>query len=117
MPSIIAGDGSVLKEILNPLKENLTIHYSLAWARIEPGEKTLAHKLSSSEVYYILNGAGIVHIDNNEKKVCKNDTIYIPADSIQFIENTGAQSLEFLCIVDPPWCPEIESIITARPIH
>ena len=36
--------------------------------------------------------------------------IYIPPDSLQFIQNTGTNDLVFLCIVDPAWKKENETI-------
>ncbi len=110
-PEFIAGDDSHLREILNPGKEKLKINYSLAWAMVKPREKTLPHKLKNCEVYYIIKGTGIMYINNEEKSVKENDTIYIPPDAIQFIENTGKQNLEFLCIVDPAWKLDIEQIL------
>ena len=117
LPLIKAGDNSIIAEILNPLKETTNIRYSLAWARVKPGKKTLRHTLASSEVYYILNGTGIMHMNNRKKIVKRNDTIYIPPNTIQFIENTGDRSLDFLCIVDPAWRPEDESVFTGKPVH
>lgn len=111
IPKIIAGDNSTICEILNPLKEDLNIGYSLAWAQVKPGEKTLPHKLKVSEVYYVLKGTGIIHINNEEKRINDSDTVYIPQDANQFIENAGEENLDFLCIVDPAWKPEIEEIL------
>jgi len=111
IPSIVAGDNCLLREILNPEKEKIKINYSLAWAMVKPGEKTLPHKLKNSEVYYIIKGAGKMCINNEKKLVEKNDAVYIPPDAVQFIENTGEENLEFLCIVDPAWTPEVEEIL------
>ena len=110
-PQFIAGDDSQLREILNPRKDKMKINYSLAWAKVESCKKTLPHKLKYAEVYYIIKGRGRIHINNEEKSVKENDTIYIPPDAIQFIENTGEENLEFLCIVDPAWQPEAEHIV------
>ena len=110
-PEFIAGDNSHLREILNPGKVQIKINYSLAWAMVKPGEKTLPHKLKNSEVYYIIKGTGTIYINNERKLVEKNDTVYIPPDAVQFIENTGEKNLEFLCIVDPAWTPETETIL------
>jgi len=107
----LAGDNSLLRELLNPTKDTIQTRYSLAWAQVKPGEKTLVHKLEASEVYYIIKGSGIIHTNNEERKVNKNDTIYIPPNSIQFIENNGEENLEFLCIVDPAWTPDAEKIL------
>lgn len=109
-----AGDNSLLHEILNPKKEDISIHYSLAWASVKPKEKTLLHELKVSEVYFILKGKGTMHINNEEKNIGKDDTIYIPPNAAQFIENTGEENLEFLCIVDPAWEPEVECITSNK---
>ncbi|MCX7995481.1 MAG: cupin domain-containing protein [candidate division WOR-3 bacterium] len=106
-----AGDDSKLKEILNPRKEKLKVSYSLAYAKVGKNKKTLRHRLKYSEVYFILKGTGVMHIDNEKKVVKAGDTIYIPPYSIQFIENKGKTSLEFLCIVDPAWEPDCEEVL------
>lgn len=110
-PEFVAGDDSLLREILNPKKEDISIHYSLAWAYVKPGEKTLVHELKISEVYFILKGKGTMYINNGKKNIDKDDTIYIPLNAAQFIENTGKENLEFLCIVDPAWTPDAEKIL------
>lgn len=107
----IAGDNSILREILNPHKESLELNYSLAYAKVKPGKKTLKHRLKYSEVYYILKGKGMMYIDKEKRSVNSGDTIYIPPDSIQSIKNTGKSDLEFLCIVNPPWEPACEEIL------
>lgn len=110
-PEFVAGDNSHLREILNPRKKDISIHYSLAWAYVKPNEKTLVHELKVSEVYFILKGKGTMHINNEEKNIGKGDTIYIPPNAAQFIENTGEENLEFLCIVDPVWTPDAEKTL------
>ena len=109
-PEIIAGDKTQLREILNPLKDNVNIRYSLAQAVVKPGDITLAHRLKSSEVYYILEGEGEMYIDNEIEKVASGQAIYIPPNSIQKIKNTASTDLIFICIVDPAWRPEDEEI-------
>ena len=99
----IAGDGSILREILHPDKANLRIRYSLAHAKVLSGQETRPHKLKSSEVYYIISGRGLMHIDENAFEVGPESAIYIPPNSIQFIENTGNSDLVFLCLVEPAW--------------
>lgn len=106
-----AGDNSILRELLHPDKANLAIHYSLAHAILKPGQTSRAHKLKTSEVYYILEGEGVMHIDNEIERVHDGHAIYIPPNSIQFFRNTGKKDLIFICIVDPAWRKEDESIL------
>ncbi len=106
----IAGDNSILREILNPRKESLKLNYSLACAKVKPGKMTLKHRLKYSEVYFILKGKGIMYIDKEKKIVNPCDTVYIPPGSIQCIKNIGQEDLEFLCIVDPAWVLDCEEV-------
>jgi hypothetical protein len=61
----IAGDNSILREILHPDKADLTLRYSLAHATVRPGQTTKPHRLKTSEVYYIVAGKGVMHIDGD----------------------------------------------------
>ena len=108
---IIAGDNTILREILNPLKKDLELRYSLAHARVKPGGITRAHKLKSSEVYFLLKGEGEMHIDDEKGKVLAGDAVYIPPGSVQRIKNIGLNELVFLCIVDPAWKSEDEQVL------
>ncbi len=107
----IAGDGSILREILHPDKTNLRISYSLAHAKVLPDRKTKPHKLKSSEVYYIISGRGLMHIDEDTFEVGPKSTVYIPPNSVQYIENTENSELVFLCLVDPAWRDEDEEVL------
>lgn len=107
----VAGDNAILRELLHPDKENLKLRYSLAYAIVRQGDTSRWHKLRNSEVYYILEGEGIMYIDNESTEVRPGQTIYIPPDATQSIKNTGQGDLKFLCIVDPAWRPEDEEVL------
>lgn len=111
----ISGDSAVLRELLNPLKEDLALRYSLAWAKVLPGGTTRLHRLRTSEVYYILEGRGEVRIDEEKRMVGPGQAVYIPPRSRQRIRNLGRSGLIFLCIVDPAWRPEDEKVLDTDP--
>ena len=106
----IAGDGSVLRELLHPDKADVPIRYSLAHAKVAVGQRTMPHRLKSSEVYYIMAGRGLMHIDAESFEVRPDCAVCIPPNSMQYIENTGDCELVFLCIVDPAWRQEDEQV-------
>lgn len=106
----IAGDATHLREILHPKNALVEIGYSIAHAYIKPGESSLPHKLTGSEVYHIIAGEGIIYIDQEKQVIRYGDTIYVPPKSLQFVENTGKENLTFICIVEPAWTPESETI-------
>ncbi len=106
----IAGDGSVLRELLHPEKTDVQIQYSLAHAKVPAGQMTKAHRLRACEVYYIIEGRGLMHIDKESFEVNPGCAVYIPPDSMQYIENKGDCDLKFLCIVEPAWRQEDEEV-------
>jgi mannose-6-phosphate isomerase-like protein (cupin superfamily) len=106
---IVANDLCRLRELLHPEHDGLKIGYSLAHARIEPGARTIRHHLQgASEVYYLLEGRGTMHIDNEDREVTAGDAILIPAGAVQYLVNTGEEPIEFLAIVEPAWRTEID---------
>jgi len=107
----IAADGAILRELLHPDKMDIALRYSLAHAIVRPGNTSFPHRLTTSEVYYIIGGEGVMHINNETEKVHAGQAIYIPPHAIQFIHNPGRGDLVFICIVDPAWRAENEEII------
>ena len=107
-----AGDKTLLIEVLHPKNDHLQIGYSLAHASLEVGQSSLPHILNKcSEAYYILKGEGRIIVDQEATNVKENDVIVVPAGATQYVENTGIDKLEFLCIVSPAWFPEQEEIL------
>ena len=109
-PEFTAGDGTLLRELLHPDKQAIALRYSLAHAIVPVGQTSLSHTLTTSEVYYILSGQGEMHIDNECQAVEPGDTVYIPPNAKQFIHNSGTEPLVFICLVDPAWRKEDETI-------
>lgn len=106
----VAGDGTKLRELLHPDKQDLDLRYSLAHAIVPVGQVSVPHALATSEVYYILSGTGEMHVDNEMRRVDPGDAIYIPPNARQYIRNIGGDPLVFVCIVDPAWRAEDEQV-------
>ena len=49
-----------------------------------------------------------MHIGEELKEISKNESVFVPPMSKQFIENNGEIDLIALCIVDPAWKQEDE---------
>ncbi len=106
-----AGDASSIRELLHPDKGPYAFRYSLAHAVVGPGSRTLRHRLSGSEVYYVIAGSGLMHIDAETAEVRAGHAVYIPPGAVQFIENPGDSELAFLCLVDPAWQADAEDVL------
>jgi mannose-6-phosphate isomerase-like protein (cupin superfamily) len=107
----LAGDHTVLRELLHPAKQPLALRYSVAHGTLAPGVRSKWHRLTSSEVYYIIAGRGRLTIDDSVVSVESGSVIYVPPGGTQSLENSGPTALEFLCLVDPAWRPEDEEVL------
>ncbi|MFY1112560.1 MAG: cache domain-containing protein [Methanosarcinaceae archaeon] len=110
---VLSRDGGIyVSELLHPenFDRELDLDYSIAHSIIEPGENNAPHLMSNPEVYYILEGEGVIYIDGVPVKLRPGQLVYIPEDSIQCTYNTGNTSLEFLAINQPAWDEDKEEI-------
>ena len=101
-------EGTKIKQIFSPENTSNVIRYSIAHCTINPGKTSKPHTMKTSEIYYILEGKGIFHLEAEKQEVKKNDAIFVPPNSRQFLENIGEVDLIALCIVDPAWRQEDE---------
>jgi len=107
---ILAGDNTLLRELLHPVRNGAAIRYSLAHAKLARGTASLPHRLKTSEVYYFISGQGRMHVDGEATPVGPEQVLYVPPGAVQHVENTGTDELVFLCIVDPAWRAEDEEV-------
>lgn len=108
-------DGTTLCEFLHPQRgvDAPALSYSLAHAKLAPGERSLPHRLrSSSEVYLILAGEGCMTINGESVAVHPGQAVYTPPNAVQSLHNTGDTELVFYCLVSPPWRAEDEELVT-----
>ncbi len=105
--------GASICEFFHPKRtdKELAVDYSIAYVILEPGEKVQSHRMKNAEVYYILEGEGILYIDEVPIKMHQGQIIYIPSNSKQFIENTSLFALKYFAINQPAWSKENEEIV------
>lgn len=107
-----AGDQTRLTEVYHPKNdEHIKLPYSLAFASIKVGNKSLLHRLKQEEMYIFTQGVGSITIGKNNFKVEKGTHILVPGGVDQEVTNEGSEALEFYCIVSPPWEEKDELIL------
>lgn len=77
-PEFLAGDHTVLRELLHPAKQPLALGYSLAQGTLAPGAWSKWHRLTSSEAYYIIAGAGRLTVDDSVVSVGPGSVVDVP---------------------------------------
>lgn len=100
-----AADGCSIREVVHPARHASDPAVSLARAVVAPGKATTPHKLDFIEIYYVLSGQGLVHLDQDTHPLTPEACVYIPAGTVQWVRNTGDEDLVFLCVCTPAYDP------------
>ena len=103
--SFHGNEGSELRPLFYPENTKNEIRYSLAHSIILPGKRTKIHKMKSTEVYFVLEGKGVLHIDDELVVVDKHQSIFVPPFSLQYLENTGDVDFAYLFFGGNPHDP------------
>ena len=72
--------------------DSLTIGIAI----VHPGDALNPHHHAPSEFYYILQGEGVMTLNNAEKTVRQGDAIFIPGDVRHGIANRSEADVTFL---------------------
>jgi mannose-6-phosphate isomerase-like protein (cupin superfamily) len=99
--AFVTKDGSIIRELL--ASRNSAIRkQSLAEATVPPGVRTQSHyHPQSEEIYYVLQGEGIMHLAGQSRVIRPGDAVAIPPGQIHSIENVQEVELVFLCCCAP----------------
>jgi mannose-6-phosphate isomerase-like protein (cupin superfamily) len=99
----VTKDGSIIRELMHPDVHG-NANQSLAEATLAAGRRSRRHRhLQSEELYYIIEGQGLLCVGDQKTTVVTGDTVCIPPQVEHDIENTGAGPLRFLCCASPPY--------------
>ncbi len=109
--SFIAGDKTLLKEVLHPKNDRMDADISLAFASILPGESSVPHALKQTEIYICTSGSGQLFIYDDVYSLEVGTSILVPPNANQWVKNTGDTNLDFYCIVSPAWSENDETIL------
>lgn len=101
VPAFTTKDGSEIRELL-AYRNSCIRNQTLAEARLPAGGRTTPHyHIETEEIYYILEGAGLMRVSREEMVVGPGDAIAIPPRASHQITNTGDSALRFLCCCAP----------------
>ena len=67
-------------------------------AELAPGEGGLEHRHEQPELYYILEGVGMLSIDGEVQEVSTGKAIYIPGNSLHGVRNRSDRVLKLLYV-------------------
>ena len=69
---------------------------------VEPGGHSPHHQHDYEHEVLVLAGCGAVKSEQGDRPFRKNDVIFVPANEKHQFRNTGADPLEFICLIPAP---------------
>ena len=74
---------------------------SITLVEMEPGGIQHIHNHEPEQMYFIIEGFGIMTVDNEENKVTAGDCIFFPSNTKHGLKNTGKKVLKYLSACSP----------------
>jgi quercetin dioxygenase-like cupin family protein len=79
-------------------------------ARITPGGALSLHRHTQAELYFVVQGSGVVTVDGERREVGPGSTVFIPGDAVHGIECSGPGELRFNYVLAADRFEDVEYI-------
>jgi mannose-6-phosphate isomerase-like protein (cupin superfamily) len=73
---------------------------------MEPGGRQHVHSHEPEQMYYIMEGSGLMTVDGEQQQVGAGDCIFFSSFSSHGLENTGGTVLRYLSAASPSFTAE-----------
>ncbi|MBN1533162.1 MAG: cupin domain-containing protein [Spirochaetes bacterium] len=87
-------------------KTTCSRNLAVTLVEMQPGGLQHRHSHEPEQMYYILQGSGIMTVDGSEEEVAAGDCVFIPSGSTHGLVNTGAVLLRYLSAASPSFSAE-----------
>lgn len=74
----------------------------LAHGVLQPGNAIEAHVDPYEEIYYVLQGQGVMRVGDEKQRVRRGDAVWIPYGSVHGLENKGDEECIVLVVAAMP---------------
>ena len=100
--------GSEIRPLIDRTTSAIT-QCSLAEEVLPPGAVvTPHHHRQLEEIYYIVEGRGVMQVGEEEREVGAGDAVYIPRGRRHTLKNTGTEPIKILLVCGPAFFPDDE---------
>lgn len=104
-PALSRDDGLV-SHILHSQRDADDTDLTITWVDVEPGARQVVHDHEPEQVYVVVAGEGRMTVGDDDRAVEAGDLVHIPANTDHGIENTGAETLEYVSAATPAFPDE-----------
>lgn len=100
--------GSQIRPLIDRTTSAIT-QCSLAEEVLPPGAAvTPHHHHQLEEIYYLVEGRGVMQVGDEEREVSAGDAVYIPRGQRHSLKNTGTEPIRMILVCGPAFFYEDE---------
>jgi mannose-6-phosphate isomerase-like protein (cupin superfamily) len=104
--------GSEIRPLVDRTTSAIT-RCSLAEEVLLPGQAVTPHRHREiEEIYYIVEGRGVMTVGDERQEVAAGDAIYVPRHQRHTLSNTGTEPIRLLLVCGPAFFYEDEVLDT-----
>jgi mannose-6-phosphate isomerase-like protein (cupin superfamily) len=92
-------------------KNSSAQNLSLQVSEIPIGSEQPIHTHEPEQVYYIINGKGLMSIDEEDREIFAGEAVYIPGNTKHGIKNIGNEVLEYITVNSPVFSEKYENTL------
>ena len=81
-------------------------HLSITIVDMAPGGRQHLHSHEQEQMYYIMQGSGVMTVDDEQQQVEAGDCIFFSSFSRHGLDNTGGTVLRYLSAASPSFTTE-----------
>jgi mannose-6-phosphate isomerase-like protein (cupin superfamily) len=100
--------GSEIRPLIDRTTSAIT-QCSLAEEILLPGQEVTPHRHRTiEEIYYVVEGQGLMTVGDEQREVSAGDAIFIPPNHRHTLKNTGTEPVKLLLVCGPAFFYEDE---------
>lgn len=100
--------GSEIRPLIDRTTASIT-RCSLAEEILLPGQTVTPHRHREiEEVYYIVEGRGVMTVGDEQREIAAGDAVFIPRGHRHTLANTGTEPIKLLLVCGPAFFYEDE---------
>jgi len=104
--------GSEIRPLVDRTTSAIT-QCSLAEELLLPGQAVTLHRHHKiEEIYYVVEGRGVMTVGDERQEVAAGDAIYVPRGQRHTLANTGSEPIKLLLVCGPAFFYEDEVLDT-----
>ena len=98
--------GGVVSYLLASPRTSDSQHLTTTVVELAPSAEQRVHSHAPEQIYFILEGSGVMTVGDDAQEVCAGDCVFIPSGAQHGLRNSGTSMLRYFSAAAPSFGQE-----------